>query len=112
MEIIETTADGVVTLALIGRLDGTSSLGFEARVFRQIEAGHHRMIIDMAQLDFINSVGLRVFMAAAKLLKPLDGRMVLCALQPSIQHLFDVAGLSTIFTIAATREEAATLVAS
>jgi anti-anti-sigma factor len=112
MEIVETRSAGAVTLAPKGRLDGTSSSGFETRILSHIDAGDTRLIIDMAQLDYISSVGLRVFMLAIKRLKPIGGRIVLCALQPSIKQLFDIAGFSTIFTIAATPEEAATLVAS
>ena len=100
MDITETRSAGVVTLALKGRLDGTAAKEFETRILALIDAGDCKLIIDLAELDYINSVGLRVFMAAAKLLKPLGGRIVLCALQPSIQHVFDISGLSTIFSIA------------
>jgi anti-anti-sigma factor len=109
MDIEESRTGGAVTLALKGRLDGASSGGFETRMLAQIDAGDRNFLIDMAQLDYISSVGLRVFMLATKRLKPLGGRIVLCALQPSIKQLFDIAGFSTIFTITATREEAASL---
>lgn len=112
MDIVETRSAGLVTLALKGRLDGMSSAEFESRMLTQIDTGDIHLIIDMAQLDYISSVGLRVFMLAAKRVKPIGGRIVVCALQPSIKQIFDIAGFSTIFTIAATREEAAALLAS
>jgi stage II sporulation protein AA (anti-sigma F factor antagonist) len=112
MDIVETRSGDVVTLALKGRVDGSSSSAFETRVLTHIDAGDRLLILDLAQLDYINSLGLRVFTLAAKRLKPLGGRIVLCALQPSIKQLFDIAGFSTIFAIAATREEAAALLAA
>jgi anti-anti-sigma factor len=112
MDIVETRSPDAVTLALKGRLDGTSSSAFEARMLAHIDAGDHRIIIDMTELDYISSVGMRVFMLAAKRLKPLGGRIVLCALQPSIRQVFDMAGFSAIFAIAETREDAAALFAS
>jgi|SRR5687768_9199596 stage II sporulation protein AA (anti-sigma F factor antagonist) len=106
MDIVETKAPDAVTLALKGRLDGASSPGFEERVLALINAGEHRLVVDLAQLDYISSVGLRVFMLAAKRLKPLGGRIVLCALQPSVKQVFEIAGFATIFPITATRDEA------
>jgi len=111
MDIVETRASDAVTLALKGRLDGASSPGFEQRVLALINAGDHRLVIDLAQLDYISSVGLRVFMLAAKRLKPVGGRVVLCGLQPGVTQVFEIAGFSTIFPMAATREEASALLA-
>ena len=112
MEIIETRSGDVVTLALTGRLDGGTSGRFETSMLTHIDGGDDRLIVDMAGLDYINSVGLRVFMLAAKHAKPIGGRIVLCALQPAIRHVFDIAGFSASFAITATREEAAALFAS
>lgn len=112
MEIVETRSAALVTLALKGRLDGTSSSGFETRILTHIDAGDRRVIIDLADVDYINSVGLRALMLASKRLTQIGGRMVLCALQPWVKHVFDIAGFSTTLTIAATCEEAGTLFAS
>ena len=76
MDIVETRESDAVTLALKGRLDNASSPGFEERVLKHINAGDRRLVIDLAQLDYISSVGLRVFMLAAKRLKPAGGRIV------------------------------------
>jgi anti-anti-sigma factor len=111
MEIVETRSAHLVTLAIHGRLDAAFSGGFEQRILACIDAGDRRVIVDLAELDYINSVGLRVLMLAAKRLQPVGGRIVLCALQPSIRHVFDIAGLSSTFAIATTREEATALFA-
>jgi anti-anti-sigma factor len=112
MDIVETRSAGAVTLALTGRLDGASSGAFETRMLTHIDAGDHRLVIDMAGLDYISSVGLRVFMVATKRLKPIGGRLVLCALQPTIKQVFDIAGFTPIFPITATRDDATALMAS
>jgi anti-sigma B factor antagonist len=106
MDITEDRSPNAVTLILSGRLDGTSSSAFESRVLGYIEAGDTRLIIDMAELAYISSVGLRVFLVAAKRLKPVDGRLALCALRPSIAQVFEIAGFSSMFTITDTRDEA------
>ena len=106
MDIVETRESDAVTLALKGRLDNASSPGFEERVLKHINAGDHRLVIDLAQLDYISSVGLRVFMLAAKRLKPAGGRIVVCAMQPAVKQVFDIAGFASIIPMTATRDEA------
>ncbi len=112
MEIVETRTPEAVTLAAQGRLDGMSSKEFENRVLAHIDAGDIRLIIDMSGIAYISSVGLRVFALAAKRLKPVDGRLVLCALQPSIKQVFEIAGFSAMFAITETCEEASALFAA
>ena len=106
MDIVETRESDAVTLALKGRLDNASSPGFEERVLKHINAGDHRLVIDLAQLDYISSVGLRVFMLAAKRLKPAGGRIVVCAMQPAVKQVFEIAGFASIIPMTATRDEA------
>ena len=110
MEITELRDGDIVTIGLKGRLDGTTSRGVEERMLAIIDAGGRRLVVDLAQLDYISSVGLRIFMMAAKRLKPLDGRIVVCALQPTVAEVFEIAGFSTIFTIFDSRDAAVTSV--
>jgi stage II sporulation protein AA (anti-sigma F factor antagonist) len=112
MTMIETRSEGVVTLALSGRLDGTSSAEFQTKLLGLIEAGDRRMILDMSRLDYVNSMGVSAFVLAAKLMKPVGGRIVLCGLRPMVKHIFEFAALSTVFPIAATLEEAEGLLGS
>ncbi len=106
MEISQTKTGDVTTIALKGRLDAASSKATEERILKTIEGGEHRLVIDLAELAYISSVGLRVLMVVAKRLKPLGGKVAVCALQPSVRLVFDIAGFGTIFRIFATREEA------
>jgi anti-anti-sigma factor len=106
MDIAETKSADTLTLALKGRLDATSSPGFEEKLLKQIDAGEKRVNIDMTQLDYNSSVGLRVLMLAAKRLKPIGGKMALCGLQPTVKQVFDIAGFGALFPIVATREDA------
>jgi anti-anti-sigma factor len=107
MDIVESRSGGAVTLAVTGRLDNATSPAFEERVLAHIGAGDTRLIIDLSGLDYISSIGLRVFMLAAKRLAPLGGRMVVCALTPPIKQVFEIAGFPRIFPITATLDEAA-----
>jgi anti-anti-sigma factor len=107
VDILEDLTGGVTTVALTGRLDATSAAALQARLLGLIDAGIHRLIVDLSQLDYISSVGLRVFLIAAKRLSPLGGRMVLCAVRPQVRNVFTIAGFDRLFGMFETREDAA-----
>jgi anti-anti-sigma factor len=106
MEIEEESEGQRTILALKGRLDGTTSKGVEERVLKLIESGQRTLVFDLAQMDYISSIGLRVLMLAAKRLKPLGGSLAVCALQPSVNQVFEIAGFNTLFRSFETRAAA------
>ena len=106
MEIAEERAGNVLIVAFKGRLDASSSSVAEKRLLDRIAAGEHRLVIDLADLDYVSSVGLRVLLLAAKRIKAVQGQIAVCALKPTIATIFDIAGFATLFRIHATREEA------
>ena len=106
MEIVERKHGNVLTLSLRGRLDLSSSRAVEEKILSSIDAGEHRLLLDLAGLDYVSSIGLRVLVLAAKRLKPVGGRLATCALQPAIAKIFEIAGLGSVLLVRATREEA------
>ncbi|MGH7836139.1 MAG: STAS domain-containing protein [Candidatus Binatia bacterium] len=106
MEITEDRNAGVVILALSGKLDATTAKTFEDRILAVIDSGERRLAVDLSQLDYVSSAGLRVFLLAGKRLRSTDGKIALCALKDPIRQVFDLAGFSSILSIYASREEA------
>src|SRR5262245_3735128 len=106
MEITEKKTGDVVVLSLSGRLDATTAKTFEAKILAQIESGDRRFIIDLAQLDYISSAGLRVFVLAAKRLASGNGKIVLCALKDPIREVFNIAGFLSDFPVYSSHNEA------
>ena len=106
MEITEQKSAGVVTLRLAGRLDTTTAPAFEDTILGRIESGERHVVIDLAQLDYISSAGLRVIVLAGKRLSAANGKMVLCSLRDRVREVFDIAGLSSIFSIYGSHDDA------
>ena len=106
MEITERKTGDVVTLSLSGRLDTTTAKAFEAKILVQIEAGDRRFIIDLAQLNYISSAGLRVLVLAGKRLDSGKGKIVLCSLKNPVREVFDIVGFSSIFPVYASHDDA------
>jgi len=106
MEISERRTAEIVTLSLSGKLDTTTAKAFEQKILGQIESGDRRFVIDLAQLDYISSAGLRVFILAGKRLSSANGKIVLCALKDPVREVFDIAGFSSIFSVYGSHDEA------
>lgn len=81
MEITECKTADIVTLCVSGKLDTTTAKTFEDKILGPIESGDRRFIVDLAQLDYISSAGLRVFALAAKRHNSAKGKIVLCGLK-------------------------------
>jgi|SRR5690349_2434582 len=106
MDIREDRKDGFLILSLEGRLDAISSKMFEEKIFALIEAGETLFIIDLSQLTYVSSAGLRVFVLASKRLSAAGGKVVLCSLQEPVKQVFDTVGFYSIFPILGSKDEA------
>lgn len=99
METTESKQGDVATFHLKGRLDSNTSIPFEETVFRSIDAGNRKLVMDFADLDYISSAGLRVILKAAKNLKKSEGDLVLCAMQDYVKEVFEISGFDTFLHI-------------
>ena len=106
MEITEERRENILILRVIGRLDSSTSKMMEERLLPIIDSGEGRLVIELSQLDYISSAGLRVFLLAAKRIGNAKGRMILCSLQDAVKQVFDIAGFSSFLNLAASTEEA------
>ncbi len=106
MKCLVTTEKGLTVLALHGKLDSFSAKSFEEKLLALIEAGHTKLVLDCAQLEYVSSAGLRIFYLAANRLEETAGKMVFCAVNENIQRVFDIVDLSSEFLILPSREEA------
>jgi anti-anti-sigma factor len=118
MEITVCKTAGIVILSLSGKLDTTTAKAFEEKILGQIESGERRFIIDLAQLDYVSSAGLRVFVLAGKRLDSANGKLVLCGFmktipyhtlnrpQDPVREAFDIAGFFTIFSSYGSHDDA------
>ena len=106
MEISEDRKADAVVLALSGKLDATTAKTFEKKLLSEIESGERRFVINLAQLDYISSAGLRVFLLAAKRLNSANGKILLSSLQDSVREVFDITGFSSVFCIYGSDDDA------
>jgi anti-anti-sigma factor len=107
---IQSRVDGeFAEVAVAGRLDALSAPALEAALQTAMAGGAARVVLNLAEMEYISSAGLRVLLATAKKLSRQNGRLVLCRLLPSVHDVFRISGLLTIFPIAADEASARTM---
>ncbi len=106
MKITESKRNGIAVLTVAGRVDASNAGMLEETLLERVAAGEKVLVVDCAGLDYISSAGLRALLVAAKRLMPSNGQIALAALKEHIKEVFDIAGLSSIFSLHATVEEA------
>jgi len=104
MEIREDRKDGVLVVAPVGRIDSNTSGELERRLLQHLAGGETRLIIDLQGVEYISSAGLRVLLLVTNRVRPLGGRLVLCAMGQSVREVFELAGFTTIFAIVGSRD--------
>ena len=97
MTINKTENGTEMTLALTGRLDTTTAPQLEAELKKSI-GGKDSLAFDFNALEYISSAGLRVLLAAQKVMNR-QGKMIIRNVNETIMEVFEITGFSDILTI-------------
>ena len=103
MEIRESAMGEVTVLQVTDRLDNKTSRALGQDLEERLRGQGRQFIIDLSELEFINSAGIRTLVTLEKRLSGAEGALVLCGLHPQVREVFDVSGLSWLFSIVDTR---------
>lgn len=89
-------------LRLNGSLDSETAPQLEA-AFGELTS--RTLILDMAELSFISSAGLRVIFAKLKQQKTIGGRIVICNMSPGVKKVFEIVKALPDLNIFSSTEE-------
>lgn len=94
MELNTTVAidetNSVARLSLSGALNTDTAPDFEGRLQSVIQDGYQLTVLDMKDLDYISSAGLRVIFKAAKQCKTAGHRLAAANRKPHIDKVFEI----------------------
>ena len=95
---IEKISNGAeLTVTLTGRLDTTTAPQLEAELKHSI-SGIELLVLDFTALEYLSSAGLRVLLAAQKVMNK-QGEMIVKNVNETISEIFEVTGFADILTI-------------
>ncbi|GHV91021.1 hypothetical protein AGMMS50268_15240 [Spirochaetia bacterium] len=98
MEIVKTSTDAGITLAISGKLSAATAEEFGAAA-EAAAAETGALVLDFAGVTYLASAGLRVLIAVNKKLKSKNGSLLILHAGESIQEVFEITGLEDVFDI-------------
>lgn len=102
-----TEKEDLIFLEMQGNLvDKAEAIDIGAEVEEQMAAGHNRFIIELSQLEYMNSTGLNIILNLMNKCRDSGGEVVVAGSTARIKSLFSVTKLDTVFTLKDTREAA------
>ena len=106
-EIARAESGGVPVLRLKGRLTlGEGSKALRAGMSDLAGEGHKHVLLDMAGITYVDSSGLGAMVAGYNALKPTGGKVGLFNVPKRVQDLLEMSGLTALFKIFHTEQEA------
>ena len=102
MSLVSTINGNVLILGLKGRLDQDNCDAFRDELAPHLDSAardHLAIVLDLSQLEYISSAGLRCFMLAVKQAKTYKGRIVVAALQPMVAEIFQISRFDLLIPV-------------
>lgn len=90
---------GHVVLLVSGRMDAESAPLFEDKCKACIAEGVTGLVVDLGELSYVSSMGLRSFISVAKTLQDKHGALRLCRLKGLVKQVFEITGLLGMFGV-------------
>lgn len=92
-------------LSIGGEVDASSSIHLEEGL-KKAMATSKKIIVDLAELEYISSAGLGVFMSIIQDLENEGIQFVIYGMAPKVNEVFEILGLNQLITIKKDKEEA------
>lgn len=96
---VQHLADGIDRVRLVGRLDSTGVELIDPQLNLIGSGGSSRVVLDLSQVSFLASVGIRSLLTTARALRRHGGRMALLSPQSIVEEVLKVTGIENIIPI-------------
>ena len=108
MEIREQFTDDILIMRFNRQIDSATGPELGVRLETVIGEGTTHLILDLSDVPYISSAGLRVLSIALKTIRDSDigGDLYLAALSKTVAHAFRISGFDQVFSIYETVPEA------
>ena len=97
MEIKTTKNDGKMTAAVSGRIDIITAPELEQWFYKEVE-GVKKLVLDLSEVEYLSSAGLRVILGAYKVMEKRDGLLIRSP-SPEVMEVLVLTGLANVFDI-------------
>jgi anti-sigma B factor antagonist len=98
--------DGIEIVDVEGEIDVYTAPRLRELLIELVTDGHHRLVVNMEKVEFLDSTGLGVLVGGLKRVRAHDGSLDLVCTQERILKIFRITGLTKVFEISSTVDEA------
>lgn len=106
MELATKTEDHLRIVSVQGsRIDAAVAIEFKDAMRQETDGGPDLIILDLSKVEFIDSSGLGAIVAALKNLGQ-ERRLALAGLTPTVERVFQLTRMDSIFSVFPTLESA------
>lgn len=106
MELSAESKDRAVVVSVKGKVDTLTAQLMGKYLGEQADRTEKALVINLSEVYYISSAGLRAILSAAKKMKEKKLDFVLTGLEGDVKNVFKIAGFFTLFNIADTEESA------
>jgi anti-anti-sigma factor len=96
-------------LRVSGRLDQDTCEAFRVQLMKRVEEAAREggtVVLDLSDLEYVSSAGLRCFMLASREAKVQQARISVASLQPMVEEIFEISHFNLVFQVFPTVRDA------
>jgi anti-sigma B factor antagonist len=97
-----------MVVEVAGEIDVYTAPRLREKMVELVNAGHYHLVVDMESVDFLDSTGLGVLVGGLKRVRAHDGSLRIVCTQERLLKIFRITGLTKVFPIHDTVDEAIT----
>ena len=95
----EDLEDGVRRIRLAGRMDVEGTGQIDLKLTSLAAAGRAFVVLDLALVEFLSSIGLGVVVRTAKAVSAREGKLVLLGPQPAVARVLATTGIDRVLPV-------------
>ena len=99
-------SEGLMKVTLVGRLDSPAVDRIETRFLASLVPAGCSAIIDLSQVDFVASMGLRMIISAARSLRSRHASLAVYGAQRPVNEVFEQVSFGKVVSVRSTEAEA------
>ncbi len=106
IDITSRIENDVTVVEIEGKLNTVASPDAEKYLNILLEEGATKILLNLEDLDFIASTGLRIILSTGKKLAKVSGKLVICSPNLTVMDVLKMSGFSQMFNVFDSEEEA------
>lgn len=106
MQVSFSRRAGVLIASPAGRVDSANSLEFREALESGIPSAERALLLDLEQLSYMSSAGLRVLLMVARRFQGPDNAIGVCSLSAALRSVMSLSGFDKIMPVFETMDDA------